>query len=146
MKEKNQKDSHSELINFDGDLTQAVDYFFNSSPVKHFLRQFEDMLLQNASFPYMDIETFDSDEEVIVEANLPPVAMEDIEIDITGRTLTLEIDHKVQHSENKEDFYFSQSTTYSHFSRSVYLPAEVDDTQMITAFHNGKLLIRIPKK
>ncbi|WP_338776723.1 Hsp20/alpha crystallin family protein [Metabacillus sp. FJAT-52054] len=146
MDDKNNKNQTPELLGFDLDLSKAVDHFFHSSPVKHFLRQFEEVLLQNASFPYMDMQAFQTENEVIVEASLPPVSMNDIDIEVNGRTLTLEIDHKVQHSASSEKAYYSHSTTYSHFSRSVYLPAEADDSQMITALHEGKLMIRMPKK
>ncbi|MGD7008044.1 Hsp20/alpha crystallin family protein [Metabacillus sp. 84] len=146
MNDKNKKERPSELFDFNGDLSNAIDHFFHSSPVRHFLKQFEEVMVQNAAFPYMDLQAYELEDEVLVEAHLPDTAMQDIDIDVTGRTLTLEIDRKVQHSSEQTGPYYAQSTTYSHFSRSVYLPSEVESSRMITFLKDGNLIIRMPKK
>ncbi|WP_162356357.1 Hsp20/alpha crystallin family protein [Metabacillus mangrovi] len=144
MKKKNENGT-PDLGGFNRELSDVVDAFFQSSPIKHFLKQFEELFLQNAEFPYMEIHTRELEEEVLVEASIPAASMEDLDIDITGRTLTIELDHKV-FSGADSGRQSIQSTTYSRFSRSVLLPADVNDQMMLTALHDGKLIIRIPKK
>jgi HSP20 family protein len=92
--------------------------------------------------PTLDVsETKDA---MVVKAELPGVARDDIEIALTGDLLTLK-GEKEKVSEDKEERYHRVERTCGAFLRSVRLPMAVDGSKVTATFKNGVLVVTLPK-
>jgi len=92
--------------------------------------------------PVVDI--YDNDDNIVIKAELPGVAKQDIVIDVKGRFLTLKGERSSE-NEVKEDKYHSRERAYGKFERIFTLPAEVDSDKIKADYKDGVLRIDIPK-
>ena len=92
-----------------------------------------------------NIEMFDRKNEIVVRAELPGVAKENVDLTITKDTLTLKGEVKKEEEIKEEDYYASERS-YGSFTRSVALPVEVDSEKATAGFKNGILEIVLPKR
>lgn len=90
------------------------------------------------------LDVVDRDNEVVVRAELPGVRKEDIEISLTGNLLTIKGESKREEKEEKGDYYRCEISRGS-FSRTVSLPAEVNDAGAKANLKDGVLELRLPK-
>lgn len=90
------------------------------------------------------VDVIDRAEEVLVKAEIPGVKKEDLNISITGNTLTIKGETSREEKEEKGDFYRCEISRGS-FSRSVALPAEVDSSAAKATFKDGVLELTLPK-
>ncbi|WP_333841191.1 Hsp20/alpha crystallin family protein [Pelomicrobium sp.] len=95
-----------------------------------------------ARVPKLDI--IDRDAEVVVRAEVPGVNKEDIEISLTGNVLTIKGESKREEKEEKGDYYRCEISRGA-FSRTVSLPAEVDESKAKASLSDGVLEITLPK-
>jgi HSP20 family protein len=84
----------------------------------------------------------ETDNEVIVEAAVPGVKPEEIEVQVTGNTLTIKGERK-EKKEEKRGAYLYQEQKFGDFSRSVTLPVEVNVDKACTEFENGVLTLTL---
>jgi len=87
----------------------------------------------------------ESDEEVVVRTELPGVDPSEVEVNVSGTTLTISGEKK-QESEEKGRNYHYAERQFGSFSRSIQLPACVDPDKVDATFKNGVLTIAIAKK
>lgn len=89
-------------------------------------------------------DVYQNANEVVVKAFLLVVKLGDVEIAITGDTLTVKGEAKDE-KEVKEEDYFCQEQNYGTFSRSIVLPADLkfDDAKAI--FDSGVLKLTISR-
>jgi HSP20 family protein len=92
--------------------------------------------------PYVDV--YQTDNEVIVKAEIPGVNPEDIEILATEDTLTIKGEIKHQ-EEIKEHGYIHRERKHGSFYRSIPLPYPVRSEEARASLNNGVLDIRLPK-
>lgn len=95
-----------------------------------------------ASVPSVDV--IDRDDEVVVRAEVPGYKKEDIEISVSDSTLTIKGETKAEEKEEKGDYYRCE-ISHSAFSRTVVLPAEVDDAKAKASMKDGMLELTLPK-
>jgi len=91
------------------------------------------------------IDVADTDKEVTITAELPGMNEKDIEVSLHDGLLTLQGEKK-QSTEEKKDGYTHSECSYGSFSRSIALPAEVDESKIDASYKNGVLKIHLPKK
>lgn len=92
--------------------------------------------------PSADI--FENKDEIIVKAELPGMAKEDVNVNITENTITLSGEKKKEEKVEKKDYYRLERS-YGSFSRSFSLPADVQTEKAKATFKDGILEIRVPK-
>lgn len=90
------------------------------------------------------IDVYATEDDLVVEANLPGVKPEEVDITVEGNTLTLAGETR---SARKED---GGSTLISEihrgaFSRTLTLPAGLEPDKATATFEDGVLTLRIPK-
>jgi HSP20 family protein len=95
-----------------------------------------------------DVDVAESDDEVVVTADLPGFDRDEIEVSAHDRSLTLRATHA--HSEASESAsdagtYLRRERRHESVSRSVSLPADVDDAGASATYRNGVLTVRLPK-
>jgi HSP20 family protein len=87
---------------------------------------------------------YQTPQAVVVKATVPGVKPEDMEITITGDTLTIKGETKAE-KEIKQEDYICQECRYGSFSRTVTLPAGLKTDKAEATFENGVLTLTIPK-
>jgi len=89
------------------------------------------------------VEIFETEHVIIVRAEVPGVDPRDIDIRVTGRTLTIKGEAKEEQG-NTPRTYYRRELRYGSFVRPLTLPAEVKGDQLKTTCKNGILEIRLP--
>jgi HSP20 family protein len=120
-------------------LRQAMDRLFEDSFVRpsRVLSAFGEV-----AAPALDV--YQTPNEVVVKAALPGLKPEDINIDITGDTLTIKGESKTEHEIKKENYLY-QERRYGAFSRSVVLPSGLKPDKAEATMEDGVLTLTIPK-
>jgi HSP20 family protein len=93
--------------------------------------------------PACDI--FETDEAVIVKAELPEVKREDVKVSIENNVLMLSGERKFE-DETKRENYHRVERSYGQFMRSFTLPNNIDAAQISAEFKDGMLNITLPKR
>jgi HSP20 family protein len=92
--------------------------------------------------PALDVhETSDA---LVVTAALPGIRAEDVDITMTGQTLTLRGEFKAD-EQVKQDQYLYRERRFGAFNRTVQLPVRVQGDQANAQFVDGILTLTIPK-
>jgi len=94
------------------------------------------------SMPKVDV--VDRPNEVIVRAEVPGVEKKDINVSVSGNMLTIRGESKKEAKEEKGDYYRAELTRGA-FSRTLALPAEVDDSKTKASMKDGMLELTLPK-
>jgi HSP20 family protein len=94
------------------------------------------------AYPQLDVKETDKDVKVSVE--LPGMDEKDIQISMTGNSLTIKGEKK-EEKEEKEANYIRTERRYGMFNRVVQLPEGIDSNKASAYFKNGLLEIEIPK-
>ncbi len=90
------------------------------------------------------VDLFEEPEAVVVKAELPGMAKEEIEITLTDHTLMLKGEKK-REEQTKEKDYTVMERSYGSFVRAIGLPCEVKAEQVKATFKDGVLEVRMPK-
>lgn len=111
-------------------------------------RLFEDSFITPArtggGMPKINIK--DKGNSVVVEAELPGIAEEDINIEILDNIMTISGEKKEEKvDDNKEKGYYYKESHSGSFSRSFNLPSDVVADQADADMKNGILTITVPK-
>ena len=109
-------------------------------------RLFEDSVVtpkfSNAGMPKIDMR--ETKGSVVVKAELPGIAEEEIDVEILDNIMTISGEKKSDVEEEKEGYFYKESHTGT-FSRSFTLPSEVKAEKAEAEMKNGILTITIPK-
>jgi HSP20 family protein len=95
-----------------------------------------------ARMPKVDV--IDRDDEVLVRAEIPGVAKDDLDISVTDNTVTIKGETKRETKEEKGDYYRCE-ISHGTFARTLTLPANVDSDNAKAKFEDGVLELTIPK-
>lgn len=94
--------------------------------------------------PLVDIFETES-HDVVIKAELPEMAREDIDVTVDHETLTIKGTRNAP-ADVPEDRYRRVERRYGTFSRSFTLPNTVDSTKVSADYKNGVLTVRLPFK
>jgi HSP20 family protein len=101
------------------------------------------------SFPLVDV--YQDKDNVIVTAEVPGLEQKEVELSITGNTITLKGEKK-QESEVKEEGLLRNGGNYHRIERStgsfqrvIELPCEVNADKAKAKLENGVLTVTLPK-
>lgn len=119
-------------------LREAMDRLFEDS----FVRPLSlGNLLPVSSLP-LDVST--TADELVVEAQLPGVAPEDVEITIEAGSLTVSGESGAEREEREGD-YLVHEIRRGRVSRTLALPEGLEPEEASANFEHGVLTLRIPK-
>ena len=96
----------------------------------------------NTWMPPVDIFQ-DGDHELVLKAELPDMAREDIDITVENFVLTIKGEKKFA-NDVKDDQYHHVERRYGSFSRSFSLPQTVDAAKVAAEYKNGVLTVKLP--
>ena len=96
------------------------------------------------SYMATPVDMYQTASDVVVKATLPGIKPEEVDITITGDTLTIKGETKAEEEVKREDYIY-QEHRYGTFSRSLALPSGLDTDKAKADFTNGMLTLTIPK-
>jgi HSP20 family protein len=119
-------------------LRNAMDRLFEDSIVR------PSVFLRTQEGGILPLDIFQTKDDVVVKASLPGFKPEEVEISLTGDTLTIKSEHK-EEEEKTEGEYWLKERHYGTFSRTLNIPVEVKGDKAEAAFDNGVLTLTLPK-
>jgi HSP20 family protein len=90
------------------------------------------------------VDLYEEKGEIVAKTELPGVAKEDIQVNISDHLLTIKGEKKREEETKEKNFYRSERS-YGSFSRSIELPTEVQAEKARATFKNGVLELHLPK-
>ena len=103
----------------------------------------EDQIMRGAWNPHVDI--FENKDQIVLEAELPGMKAEDVEISIENNVLTLHGERKFE-KKNEGDNFHRVERSYGSFTRSFTLPPTVNSENATAEFENGVLRLTLAKR
>jgi HSP20 family protein len=89
------------------------------------------------------VEMFERDDELVLRADLPGLAKDDVKVELADNTLTIEGERRNERTEKGEGLYRSERS-YGRFYRRLPLPQGVDTENANASFRDGVLEITMP--
>jgi HSP20 family protein len=90
-----------------------------------------------------NIDVFQRESELVIRADLPGLNKDDVKIDVTDDTLTIQGERRREHEEERGGVYRSERS-YGSFHRIVPLPEGTITEQAKASFRDGVLEITVP--
>ena len=115
------------------------------------LRAFEDAFTRMLSEPQTNrpwtpaVDIYETENELVVQADLPDVNPQDLDIRVENNILTIRGERKFE-SKAHEDSYLRIERAYGSFSRSFSLANSVQSESIQADYHNGVLTLSLPKR
>ena len=100
------------------------------------------MDLMRTRVPSVDV--CETDDELIVRAEVPGVPRENLDVSIVDRTLTIKGRTSEEARDEREDYYRREIRS-GEFSRSVLLPAAIEADKASASLKDGVVELRLPK-
>jgi len=91
------------------------------------------------------VDIYETDNDLVIKADLPDVPLKDIDIQLENGTLTLKGERKFEKDENSKGFHRIERS-YGSFVRLFSVPETVDSENVHAAYNNGVLTVMLPKK
>ena len=120
-------------------LRDAMDRLFEESFVQPW-----GLSLASGEGLALPVDIYETDDAVVVEASVPGMKAEDVDISITGDTLTIKGETKFEEKVEKEN-YIRQERRFGAFCRAIALPEGLDKDKAEADFADGVLNISFPK-
>lgn len=90
------------------------------------------------------VEMFETDQAVVVRAELPNIDPKQVEITVTNDTITLK-GQTAHEEERKSRNYYRSEFRYGEFSRTLPLATEVKSAEAKATYKDGVLEVTLPK-
>jgi HSP20 family protein len=91
------------------------------------------------------VDIYETDSEIMVQAELPGVDRKDIALQLENNVLTLKGDRRFEKETNQENYHRIERS-YGGFSRAFTIPTIVDEDKIRADYRDGILKIALPKK
>jgi len=117
----------------------------------HGLRLFEDAVTRLMSEPRTSrpwspaVDILETEDALVLRADLPDVKAEDIDVRVENNTLTLSGKRNFDKDETVKGWHRIERS-YGEFVRSFEVPSTVDTEKVAADYKNGVLTISLPKK
>jgi HSP20 family protein len=91
------------------------------------------------------VDIYETEQELVLKADLPDVDPKDVDIRIENNTLTIKGERKAQKEVNEENYYRVERS-FGSFARSFQLPNTIDADKVKAEFSKGVLKLTMPKR
>jgi HSP20 family protein len=122
-------------------LRDAMDRLFEES----FVRPRGEWPILAGKEQTLALDVYETDENLVVEASLPGMSPDEVDISIVGNTLTIKGEREEHQEKQEEGKYYFRERRYGAFQRSIALPTEVSADKAEATFENGVLKLTLPK-
>jgi len=131
------RDEKGPVSTFQSEMNRLVEDFFGRPLLRGFWGDGDRFL------PAMDVR--ETEDKVIIEAELPGMEPKDVDIKIEGDSLVISGERK-QEKEQKTKGYHRIERAFGRFQRELELPYGSDPNKVDATYTNGVLTIEIGKK
>jgi HSP20 family protein len=91
------------------------------------------------------VDIYETENELMLKADLPEVELKDIDVRVENQTLTISGERKFEKRESDKGYHRIERS-YGTFQRSFAVPNTFDTEQIGASFKNGVLTVSLPKK
>ena len=120
-------------------LRQAMDRLFEDSFVNPLtLRPY------NGDAPAPALDVHETGDDIVITAALPGMKAEDVDITITGQTLSIRGEFKADEKVEKGQYLYRERR-HGSFHRQLQLPVRVQGDAATASYEDGLLTLTIPK-
>lgn len=120
-------------------------------PLSSLFNDFDQLFNELATPPYSrsqwaqgyPADLYETGEEIVLEMAVPGINVDDLDISIEGRQLTIR--GALPNMGGEDRRYWLQSIPRGEFHRTVNLPVNVEVEEVRAAIQNGLLVLRMPK-
>jgi HSP20 family protein len=115
------------------------------------LRLFEDAFSRMLSEPQTNrpwapaVDIYETENELVLKADLPDVDLKDIDVRVENQTLTISGERKFEKNDSTKGYHRIERS-YGTFVRSFSVPNTFDTENIAAEFKNGVLSVTLPKK
>ncbi len=92
------------------------------------------------------VDILETENELVLRADLPDVNPKDVSIEIEQGTLTVKGERRFQNVEGKGAGYHRIERSYGEFVRCFSVPETVDGDKVKAEYRHGVLTVTLPKK
>lgn len=93
----------------------------------------------------ISVDVAEDGEEVTVTADLPGFDKDDIDISVRDGRLTIRAQRDEETEESQEETYHRRERIHREVSRTLRLPADVEEENASATYQNGVLTVTLPK-
>jgi len=90
------------------------------------------------------VEIFETENEVVVKAELPGIDPKNVSVTVTAEGLTIKGEAKAEQEEKGRNYY-RRELRYGAYERTIPLSAEVKSDETKATFRHGILEVTVPK-
>lgn len=90
------------------------------------------------------MDVYETGDALVVTAPVPGIKPEEVEITITGNSLTVQGETRAE-ERSEQGSYLRQEVRYGSFQRTMDLPVDVQADKAEAVFENGMLTLTLPK-
>lgn len=90
------------------------------------------------------VDIYETENEVVIKAELPGLNQEDIDIQVSDNTLTIKGERKQESTVKKENFHRIERV-YGSFQRTFTLPHTIKQEDIRATYKSGLLTLNLPK-
>jgi HSP20 family protein len=91
------------------------------------------------------VDIYETDNDIVVKAELPGVDPKDVEVKVEDNTLYLKGERKFE-KEVKNENYHRVERSYGSFARSFSLPNSINTDKVKAEYKDGLLTLTLPKR
>src|ERR1039457_5767216 len=129
---------------------------FDTMSLSHYdplanLRLFEDAFTRMLSEPQTNrpwapaVDIYETENELVLKADLPDVDLKDIDVRVENQTLTISGERKFEKSDTTKGYHRIERS-YGTFVRSFSVPNPSETATTAADFKNGLLSVTLPQK
>lgn len=93
---------------------------------------------------YPSVDMYETENDLVVRADLPGVDQKDVEVTVTDNALTIKGESKYE-KEIEDKNVYRRERSFGRFARTLPITAKVKPEQARATFKNGVLEVTIPK-
>jgi HSP20 family protein len=115
------------------------------------IRLFEDAFTRLLTEPQTNrpwapsVDIYETENELVVKADLPEVELKDIDVRVENQTLTIAGERRFEKNGSGKG-YHRMERSYGRFTRSFAVPSSFDTENIAADYKNGVLSVSLPKK
>jgi HSP20 family protein len=110
--------------------------------IGRFAGEFDGGALAEVAIPSMDVA--ETDTQIEIKMDVPGMKPEEVNVEVQGNTLVVTGEHKEEKEEKGKTFHRIERKSGS-IQRSITLPCEVQEAQIVAECKNGVLTVTLPK-
>ncbi|AOC56394.1 MULTISPECIES: Hsp20/alpha crystallin family protein [Bacillus] len=135
---KHEGEKKHELLANEDILNEAIEQFFASSPFHEIINSAEALMTTSHSLASITTDVTEDEQFVYIEIQFPDHFVEgDIALEVKAQYLHLSV---------QETIKTDTTSSYSSFTKTILMPAKIDETNMKSVWKDQTLRVTAPKQ